>query len=142
MKKSDKQMNLDIVIITKDQGWNVRRLIESVLRETDGRAGAEIILVDSASSDDTVDIASDYPIRVIRLSKRQRLTAAAGRHAGLSQTNGDVVLFLDGDMELRRGWIDAALDLFARRPDIAVVSGDVVDQPIRARCLRVVEPLG
>jgi glycosyltransferase involved in cell wall biosynthesis len=140
--KTDMQMSLDVVIITKDQGWNVRRLIESVLRETEGRPGTEIILVDSASSDDTVDVASEYPIRVIRLSKRQRLTAAAGRHAGLSQTGGDVVLFLDGDMELRRGWIDAALGLFARRPDIAVISGEVIDQPIRARCLRAVESVG
>jgi cellulose synthase/poly-beta-1,6-N-acetylglucosamine synthase-like glycosyltransferase len=70
------------------------------------------------------------------------LTAAAGRHAGLSQTGGNVVLFLDGDMELRRGWIDAALGLFARRPDIAVISGEVIDQPIRACCLRDVEPIG
>jgi len=142
MMKTSKHVNLDIVIITKDQGWNVRRLIESVLRETEGRPGTEILLVDSASSDDTVDVASEYPIRVIRLGKRQRLTAAAGRHAGLSQTSGDIVLFLDGDMELRHGWIEAALGLFARRPDIAVIAGQVIDQPIRACCLRAVEPIG
>ena len=107
--ESSERLKLDVVVITKDQGWNARRLIESVIRETAGRAETEIILVDSASSDDTVEVASQFPIRVIRLSKRQRLTAAAGRHAGLSQTHGDIVLFLDGDMELRRGWIDAAL---------------------------------
>jgi glycosyltransferase involved in cell wall biosynthesis len=140
--KTEKHVNLDVVIITKDQGWNVRRLIESVLYETTDRSGTEIILVDSASSDDTVEIASDYPIRVIRLGKRQRLTAAAGRHAGLSQTSGDFVLFLDGDMELRRGWIDAALGLFARRPDFAVISGEVIDQPIRAQAPRLDEPVG
>lgn len=125
-------MNLDIVIITKNQGWNVRRLIESVLVETSMRPGSDVILVDSASTDDTVDIARDYPIRVIRLSKRQRLTAAAGRQAGFTQTNGDVVLFLDGDMELRPGWINASLALFEREPDIAVVAGEVIDQPKNA----------
>ena len=140
--KTGAQVNLDVVIITKNQGWNVRRLIESVLFETEDRPGTEIILVDSASSDDTVEVASEYPIRVIRLGKRQRLTAAAGRHAGLSQTHGDIVLFLDGDMELRGGWIDSALGLFARRPDIAVISGQVVDQPIHARSLHAVEPVG
>jgi glycosyltransferase involved in cell wall biosynthesis len=137
--ESCERVNLDVVIITKNQGWNVRRLIESVLRETAGRVGSEIILVDSASSDDTVDVASEFPIRVIRLGKRQRLTAAAGRHAGLSQTRGDIVLFLDGDMELRRGWIDEALDVFAAQPDIAVVSGLVIDQPLSARRLRAAE---
>lgn len=130
--ESCEHVNLDVVIITKNQGWNVRRLIESVIRETDRRAGSEIILVDSASTDDTVDVASEFPIRVIRLSKRQRLTAAAGRHAGLSQTRGDIVLFLDGDMELRPHWIDTAMETFAAQPEIAVVSGLVVDQPMSA----------
>ena len=108
------QLSLDIVIITKNQGWNVRRLVESVLRETESLNSTDVILVDSASTDDTVSVAQDLPIRVIRLSKRQRLTAAAGRQAGITQTNGDVVLFLDGDMELRPGWIPAALKVFTR----------------------------
>lgn len=125
-------MNLDVVIITKNQGWNVRRLVESVLQQTGMRPGADVILVDSASTDETVDIACQYPIRVIRLSKRQRLTAAAGRQAGFTQTSGDIVLFLDGDMELRRGWIAAALSLFEREPGIAVITGEVIDQPRHA----------
>ena len=139
--ESCERVNLDVVIITKNQGWNVRRLIESVMRETEGRVGTEIILVDSASTDDTVDVASEFPIRVIRLSKRQRLTAAAGRHAGLSQTSGDIVLFLDGDMELRRNWIDAAMKTFVAEPNIAVVSGLVVDQPLNARRSQSLESL-
>ncbi len=127
--QGDNELSLDIVIITKNQGWNVRRLIESVLRETEQVASTDVILVDSASSDDTVSVAQDLPIRVIRLSKRQRLTAAAGRQAGITQTSGDVVLFLDGDMELRPGWIAAALKIFKREPSVAVISGQVIDQP-------------
>ncbi len=41
-------------------------------------------------------------------------------------------MFLDGDMELRPGWIDAAMALFERDPHIAVVSGQVIDQPREA----------
>ncbi len=130
------QLSLDIVIITKNQGWNVRRLVESVLRETESLNSTDVILVDSASTDDTVSVAQDLPIRVIRLSKRQRLTAAAGRQAGITQTNGDVVLFLDGDMELRPGWIPAALKVFTREPSVAVISGQVIDQPRAASVSR------
>ena len=126
------EMNLDVVIITKNQDWNIRRLVESVLNQTSMLPGTDVILVDSASTDTTVEMACQYPIRVIRLSKCQRLTAAAGRQAGITQTGGDIVLFLDGDMELRPGWIDAALSLFEREPGIAVISGEVVDQPRQA----------
>ena len=127
--ESHSDMNLDVVIITKNQGWNAGRLIESVLRQTAMRSRTEVVLVDSASSDDTVSVASRFPIHIVRLSDRQRLTAAAGRQAGITQTSGDVVLFLDGDMELRPGWIENAMSLFEREPDIAVISGVVVDQP-------------
>ncbi|MGA7669525.1 MAG: glycosyltransferase [Nitrolancea sp.] len=127
--QGDNDLSLDVVIITKNQGWNVRRLVESVLRETESLPRTDVILVDSASTDDTVYVAQEFPIRVIRLSKRQRLTAAAGRQAGITQTSGDVVLFLDGDMELRHGWIAAALRVFKKEPSVAVISGQVVDQP-------------
>ena len=129
----DNELTIDVVIITKNQGWNVRRLVESVLRETESLPGSDVILVDSASNDDTVTVAQDLPIRVIRLSKRQRLPAAAGRQAGITQTRGDIVLFLDGDMELRPGWVAAALRVFKREPSVAVISGEVIDQP-RTAC--------
>lgn len=122
-------MNLDVVIITKNQGWNAGRIVESVLDELTSIPGARVMLVDSASTDDTVNIACQYPIRIIRLSKRQRLTAAAGRQAGITQTSADIVLFLDGDMELCPGWIRAAMAVFQQEPDVAVISGDVIDQP-------------
>lgn len=122
-------MNLDVVIITKNQSWNVGRLVESVLDELTSIPEATVMLVDSASTDDTVDIACQFPIRVIRLSKRQRLTAAAGRQAGITQTSADIVLFLDGDMELYPGWISSAMAVFRDEPDVAVISGEVIDQP-------------
>ncbi len=126
------KLTLDVVMIARNQEWNVRRLIESVIARTANLPVADVILVDSASTDRTVDLATLYPIRVIRLRDEQRLTAAAGRHAGLLQTDGDVVLFLDGDMELCAGWADAALALLERDDQIAAVSGQVIDQPANA----------
>lgn len=123
---------LDVVMITRNQAWNVRRLIESVLAQTTQVPLGDVILVDSASTDDTVQIAMEYPIRVIRLSKKQRLTAAAGRHVGMSQARSDVVLFLDGDMELRPGWAPEAMSLLEREPRIAAVSGEVIDQSMHS----------
>ncbi|NJO08028.1 MAG: glycosyltransferase [Chloroflexaceae bacterium] len=120
---------LSVVMITKNQEWNIARLIESVLAETATLDTKEIILVDSASTDETVERASRYPIRIVRLHTDQRLTAAAGRYTGYRYTQGNFVLFLDGDMELYPGWIDKALPIIQNNPDIGVIVGHRIDLP-------------
>ncbi len=122
--------DLSVILITRNQVWNVPRLVESVLRETAGLASREIVLVDSASQDGTVAAAARYPIRVLRLRGDQQLSAAAGRYVGFRQTTGDLVLFLDGDMELCPGWLSQAINILRQQPDIAVVTGVVIDRPL------------
>lgn len=120
---------LSVVLISKNQEWNIARLVESVLRETAPLSTREIVLVDSASTDRTTEIAARFPISVLKLRPDQRLSAAAGRYVGYKRTTGDLVLFLDGDMELCEGWLDQALDVMHSRSDVAVVCGRVIDLP-------------
>ncbi|MEB2288552.1 MAG: glycosyltransferase [Anaerolineae bacterium] len=122
--------DLSVVLIARNQAWNVARLVESVLEQTASCASREIVLVDSASDDGTASQAARYPIRVYRLRAGQRLTAAAGRYVGLNRTAGDLVLFLDGDMELCQGWLEKAVEVCGQRPDVAVVTGLVIDRPL------------
>ncbi len=120
---------LTIILITRNQDWNIRRLIESVLHESFHISTKEIILVDSVSTDKTINIADNYPINILRLRTDQRLTAGAGRYTGYKHTKGDLVLFLDGDMELYPGWLKKAVNVMNSKPDIAVVSGLLIDLP-------------
>jgi glycosyltransferase involved in cell wall biosynthesis len=120
---------LSVVLISKNQAWNIRRLVESVLRGTAHVPGCEVLLVDSASEDETITLASGYPIEIVQLCPDQQLTAAAGRYVGYKRTAGELVLFLDGDMELCGGWLTRAMDLLDRTPQIAVITGMVVDVP-------------
>ncbi len=117
---------LSVVIISKNQEWNIARLIESLLAETD-LSSREIVLVDSASIDKTVEIARNYPIDIIRLHPEQRLTAAVGRYVGYHHTTGERILFLDGDMELRSGWLTQAMAIMDNQEDVAVVTGQSID---------------
>ncbi len=120
---------LSVILISRNQEWNIARLVESVLRERDLLGSMDIILVDSASNDQTIEIAARYPITVYKLNPDQRLSAAAGRYVGYNHTSGDLVLFLDGDMELCQGWLTQALKVIRSQPEVAVVCGQVVDRP-------------
>jgi GT2 family glycosyltransferase len=57
----------------------------------------------------------------------QRLTAAAGRAAGFDATDGEAVLFLDGDMELLPGWLPKALQVLTASPSVGAVTGYIVN---------------
>lgn len=123
---------LSVVLITKNQAWNVARLIESVLQATSSVSSKEIILVDSASTDQTVEIAGRYPVTILRLKTGQRLSPAIGRYVGYQGANGRHVLFLDGDTELIPGWLPRAFHLLSRMPDVGGVTGSVINLPTSA----------
>jgi glycosyltransferase involved in cell wall biosynthesis len=114
-------MELSIVLISKNQAWNISRLIESVLRGSTSIRSKEIILVDSVSTDETVDLARRYPIDIVRLRPSQPLSPAAGRYIGYKRSRGEFVLFLDGDMELIPGWLEPALRGMRSKPDAALM---------------------
>jgi glycosyltransferase involved in cell wall biosynthesis len=122
-------MELSVVLITKNQSWSISQLIASVLRETSCVSSKEIILVDSASTDETIGLASRQPVNIFRLKPGQRLSPAIGRYVGYKQTSGDYVLFLDGDTELIPGWLPQALRTMRERPDAGAVTGIVVNLP-------------
>jgi glycosyltransferase involved in cell wall biosynthesis len=125
-------IELSIVLITKNQAWSIVRLMESVVRETASVPSMEIILVDSASTDETVGLAGAYPIRIIRLQRGQPLSPSIGRYVGYKHARGEYVLFLDGDTELVEGWLTHALRVIRETPSAGAVTGHVINLPTAA----------
>ena len=117
-------------MIARNQAWNVRRLVSSVLRETAALDSVEHIFVDSASDDGTPELASSLDVRTIRISAGQHMSPAAGRYLGYSLTSGKLVLFLDGDSELMPSWLPIALDTLRHNENEACVTGKRVSLPI------------
>jgi glycosyltransferase involved in cell wall biosynthesis len=112
---------LSVVIVTRNEEAGIARCIESSLSAVDGR-DAEVVLVDSASTDQTVEIASRYPITILQLDRTAERSPAAGRFIGARDTSGAFLHFLDGDMIVIDGWLDAAFEAM-KDPALAAVGG-------------------
>lgn len=101
-------MDLSVVIVARNEEATIGRGLEVLQRELAGLA-SEIILVDSASTDRTVEIARRYPVRIVHLEPGPLLSPAAGRYMGTLISKGTYILFLDGDMIPIPGFIARGL---------------------------------
>jgi len=94
---------ISIVIVNWNSGPLLERCIVSLLRS---EHVYEIVVVDNASEDFSLDFTSrlEFPIEVIR--NRKNLGFAAGNNLGWHATRGDPVLFLNPDTEAMHGSIE------------------------------------
>ena len=110
------------VIIGRNEG---ERLV-ACLASLAGRANP-LVYVDSGSTDGSVETAERAGARVVRLDLSTAFTAARARNVGLevaiAQANPEFVQFVDGDCEVRDGWLDTARRFLDGSPRTAVVCG-------------------
>lgn len=94
-------LELSVIVIGKNESKNLAVMVSSLdrLRHI-GVIDTEFIYVDSASSDDSAEVASSFFDQVIVLESSPDLCAAAGRNIGTINACKKWVLYLDGDMEL------------------------------------------
>jgi cellulose synthase/poly-beta-1,6-N-acetylglucosamine synthase-like glycosyltransferase len=98
---------LSVVIIGRNEGERLERCILST-QAILGWQPAEILYVDSGSTDGSVDLAARLGAIVLPLSPGA-FTAARARNLGWRQAAGELVLFLDGDTILNADFPLAAL---------------------------------
>lgn len=118
---------ISFIIISRNEEKRIRACIESVIKCSRGYKNSEIILVDSASTDKTVDISKCYPIKIIQLRPHWPLSPAAGEYMGFLHSKGDYLCFMDGDMLLDAGWLKEALP-YLKKDDVAGVAGNIINR--------------
>lgn len=89
-------MHLSVVLITHNEEANLGRTLESVKPLVRDGLG-EIIVVDSGSSDNTVEIAKSFGAKV---SAEEWKGYAAQKNSAIEKATGEWVLSLDADEEL------------------------------------------
>jgi glycosyltransferase involved in cell wall biosynthesis len=128
-------VKVSVVIPTKNRSMLLAQTIEHIERQTFPRADYEVVVVDNDSADDTRSVLEQkikaYPN--IRLGFQEKPGAAATRNAGLRIAKGELVLFIDDDVQAEPSLIEAHLKYQERHAGASVIGavsipwGDTTD---------------
>ena len=111
--------NIGIVVIGRNEGERLVKCLESIMID------AEIIYVDSGSTDDSVAVARAHDTEIVELDMTHPFTAARARNAGrraLSQASA-FIQFIDGDCTLQPHWLQTASAALRADESLAAVFG-------------------
>lgn len=132
-------MTTGSVIVTYNSQHTVRACIDSLRSE----GVADIVVVDSNSSDGTQLTISNSEVQVVALAENRGFGFAANTGADLLNT--DYVLFINPDAYLKPGALSSMKDVMSSRKKIGVVGGMLVDaqgSPEQYSFGQTVTPLG
>jgi glycosyltransferase involved in cell wall biosynthesis len=110
---------VSIVIPCYRQGHFLGEAIESVLNQT--YPNHEIVVIDDGSPDDASQVASRYA--GVRLIRQENQGLSAARNRGISESQGEFLVFLDADDRLLPGGLESGLICMAQRPESELVFG-------------------
>jgi glycosyltransferase involved in cell wall biosynthesis len=115
--------------------WNGARWLVGCLDAVaaQGRPFDEVVVVDGASSDDSLEILAAHPLapRVVRLDENLGFGAASNR--GIAAVDADFVALVNTDVVLAPEWLERAMAALDRHPEAAAVATKMValDDPGR-----------
>jgi uncharacterized protein (TIGR00661 family) len=106
--KNVNSMKISIIIPTYNEEEYLPNLLKSI--KSQNFHSYEIIVADADSIDSTIDIAKYYGCKIVKGG-----LPGVGRNNGAKIAKGDLLLFLDSDLELTENYLENVLDEFESR---------------------------
>ncbi|NTV40924.1 MAG: glycosyltransferase family 2 protein [Candidatus Moranbacteria bacterium] len=120
-------MKLSIVIPAYNEEKYIARCLQSVVSQVESlgsRYDIEIIVVNNASVDRTVEIVKEFAGVSIVTENERGLTKA--RQAGFAASTGDLIANVDADTKLSDGWIEKIFTEFEKNEKLVALSGPFI----------------
>jgi glycosyltransferase involved in cell wall biosynthesis len=131
---------LSIVVCTRDRPQDLRICLESLVQLNPGRHRLELIVVDNnPASGQTKAVLADFP--QVRYEMETRPGVAYGRNQGLIAAQGDIVAYIDDDVQVSSHWSSRILAPFADER-VMCVSGLVLPLELENHSQEMFEKYG
>src|SRR5437763_7797115 len=115
---------VSVTIVTYNSGRFIKRCLESVLAQK--YSPKEVIVVDNASTDGTIDILEQFDDRCRVYYNDENIGFAAAQNQAIAISSGDWVLTLNPDVLLLPNFIEALVDAGQINPKVGTVCGKLL----------------
>lgn len=115
---------VSVTLVTYNSGRFIKRCLESVLAQR--YTNKEIIVIDNASTDGTVDILEQFEDRCQIYYNDENLGFAAAQNQAIGLSNGEWVLTLNPDVLLLPNFISSMVEAGQMDPKIGTVCGKLL----------------
>jgi glycosyltransferase involved in cell wall biosynthesis len=117
-------LSISVVVVTRNRAEWLKDALNSLTRQS--RQPDEVVVVDNGSTDHTKEVVSSFSDR---LTMKYVYEAIRGipraRNAGIRNTTGDIIAFIDDDCVADEDWLRYVEIPFVRDPNIGVVGGEL-----------------
>jgi len=120
---------VSVIIPNRNGGTTIGKCLAAAQKSDHGNF--EIIVVDDASEDNSVEVIERYPCRLVRLWQHEG--AARARNAGAAESRGRMLFFTDADCLLLPDTLALAAATLAREGSNAIIGGTYTPTPYDRR---------
>jgi glycosyltransferase involved in cell wall biosynthesis len=117
------ELTASVIIPCRNAAGTIAAAVRSALAQSP--APLEVLVIDDESTDDSGAIAATSGARVIRCERRRN--AGGARNLGIGEARGDLIAFLDADVEIGAHWLARAIEVFRSDASVVAVGGRIVN---------------
>ncbi|MDP2923122.1 MAG: glycosyltransferase family 2 protein [Candidatus Omnitrophota bacterium] len=112
-------MKFSIIIPVHNARGTLKTCLDSVFSSEN--KDLEVFIVDDASTDESAQIVKNYPCKLITLE--ENMGAASARNIGKDYAKGDILVFIDSDVTIRKDTLDIIDKSFIENKELIAVTG-------------------
>ncbi len=116
---------ISVIIPTCNRANLLSAALQSITEQGHPVEKFEVVVVDNGSTDHTREVTAQFADRLsnLRYFYEPEPGLHAGRHRGLQEAQGDVLVYIDDDIRATPAWLEAIAENFAD-PGVAMVGGN------------------
>ena len=131
-----------VTIVTYNNRQFIERCLRSVFEQN--YPPAEVVVVDNASTDGTVDVIRRWRSRIRLILNGDNTGFAAAQNQAIASTGGDWVLVLNPDVVLQPDFIEKLIDGASIDPQVGTICGRLLasDRDFKPTAQRFIDSAG
>jgi glycosyltransferase involved in cell wall biosynthesis len=111
---------LSVSIATFNSAQTLRHTLSSIFSNNYPKDLFEVVIADGGSTDDTSNIAKEYPVRFL---SRPNTSVGFRRNLSARESKGEIICFTDSDIVVPEDWLRKISDYFQLHPEVDGVGG-------------------